>query len=293
MTVISLAAGPISARISLFGGAILRLDMGRQPLLRPAEDGAAPLDSACYPLVPFGNRVRGNRFDFDGHAYRLRPNTGWDPHYLHGEGWRSPWEVVKHSAQSLTLQHDHDGSACPYVYRCQQEIALDPQGARLSLSVTNTGERPMPFGLGWHPYFPLTPATTLQTETGRMWTEEPGWLPGHPIDLPATLDFRRARALPDHWVNNGFEDWSGRARIHWPERDLALTLTASPIFRTMFLFLSDQSFDPGYRRDFFALEPMSHLANGHNLADLGGLAVLRPGETLSGHLRLTPETAKA
>ncbi|MCZ0962563.1 hypothetical protein, partial [Paracoccus benzoatiresistens] len=35
-------------------------------LMRPATDEALPIDSACYPLVPFGNRVRDNHFSFKG-----------------------------------------------------------------------------------------------------------------------------------------------------------------------------------------------------------------------------------
>lgn len=291
MAVVPLSAGNVSARISTFGGAILRLDHGTVPLLRPAPDAAAPIDSACYPLVPFGNRVRGNQFAFGGQDYTLQPNTDWDSHYLHGEGWRSDWAVTAQTESTVTLRHSHAGEALPYHYDAEQQISLRPDGADLRLAVTNRGDRPMPFGLGWHPYFPTTPATTLQTETGAMWTEEPGWLPGHPVPPPAEMDFRQPKGLPHHWVNNGFEDWSGHARIHWPERGAALQISADPLFRAMFLFVSDTTFDPGYKRDFFALEPMSHLANGHNLPGLGGLTVLAPGATLAGALHLTVETA--
>ena len=60
----------------------------------------------------------------------------------------------------------------------------------------------------------------------------------------------------------------------------------------LFLFVSDTAFDPAYARDFFALEPMSHLPDGHNQPDLGGLVRLAPGETLSGGIRLAPETLR-
>lgn len=289
MAVISIGYGSLSARISTFGGTLLRLDDGDGPLLRPAGDDAAPIDSACYPLVPFGNRIRGNRFSFGGRAYHLAPNTDWDAHYLHGEGWRSEWTVLGQTTDSLRLGHSHDGSALPYVYTAEQTIILGPKGAELALSVTNHGRHAMPFGIGWHPYFPMTGNTTLQTRTGRMWTEEEGWLPGHPVVPPPELDFTEPRGLPHRWVNNGFEDWSRSAVIRWPEWKRGLRITASPELRAMFLFVSDVSFDPGYRRDFFALEPMSHLADGHNQAGLGGLKVLSPGETLSGSLLLAPE----
>ncbi|HEY4192216.1 MAG TPA: aldose 1-epimerase [Mesorhizobium sp.] len=289
MTVIALRSGDMRARITTHGGSILRLDQGAVPLLRPADDDALPIDSACYPLVPFGNRVRGNRFTFQDKAYTLAPNTDWDAHYLHGEGWRSDWRVVNRQEDRLVLSHEHDGSSMPWIYSAEQRFNLRPDMIELEISVTNRGNEAMPFGLGWHPYFPMTPQTTLHTRTGRMWTEEAGWLPGKAVDLPQDLDFSAPKGLPDHWVNNGFEDWSGEARIDWPERGRALRVEAAPLFRVMFLFVSSTSFDPSYRRDFFALEPMSHLADGHNMPDLGGLAPLAPGESLSGSLRLKVE----
>ncbi|MBE9639792.1 aldose 1-epimerase [Salipiger mangrovisoli] len=290
MTIIALTNGDLSARVSTRGGSILRLDQGEVPLLRPAADNAAAIDSGCYPLVPFGNRIRGNGFDFDGRRFTLTPNTEWDAHYLHGEGWLSEWSVEQASDDAVVLAHAHEGSALPYSYRAEQKFALRDGGFEMQLSVTNTGARPMPFGIGWHPYFPMTPQTELQTQTGAMWSEEEGWLPGAPGPVPADLDFSQPAPLPHRWVNNGFEDWSGQAVIRWPERNAALEIAADPLFDAMFLFVSDTSFDPSYKRDFFALEPMSHLADGHNMPDLGGLRVLEPGETLGGGVVLTPRS---
>lgn len=290
MTIIALSNGDLSVRVSTCGGSILRLDWGDVPLLRPATDDAKAIESGCYPLVPFGNRIRGNSFDFDGRRFTLGPNTEWDAHYLHGEGWLSEWSVEQASGGTVVLTHEHDGSALPNIYHADQRFALHDDAFEMRLSVTNRGARPMPFGLGWHPYFPMTPQTVLQTQTGQMWSEEEGWLPGTPGPVPAGLDFSAPAPLPQRWVNNGFEDWSGRAVIHWPERKAELEIAADPLFDAMFLFVSDTSFDPGYKRDFFALEPMSHLADGHNMPDLGGLRVLEPGETLSGGVVLTPRS---
>ncbi|MFV0300081.1 MAG: aldose 1-epimerase [Paracoccus sp. (in: a-proteobacteria)] len=292
MPLITLRSGPVSARITTRGGCLLRLDHGDIPLLRPAAGDAGPLDSACYPLVPFGNRVRGNRFHFAGREYRLEPNTDRDPHYLHGQGWLSAWKVTRQSADSVALSHVHDGSALPYTYEAGQRITVLPDGAILEISVINRGDRVMPFGIGLHPFFPLTPQATLRTGTGRMWTEDPGHLPGGPVALPTEMNFSAPRGLPGHRVNNGFEDWSGKAEIRWPERGAALHIKADPVFRCMFLFKPDTVPIPGHPLDFFALEPMSHLADGHNHDDLGGLAALAPGEALAGAVHLRLETSQ-
>ena len=67
-----------------------------------------------------------------------------------------------------------------------------------------------------------------------------------------------------------------------------MSLSADPLFRHAFVFVSDTGFDPAFQRDYFCFEPMSHLADGQNMPGLGDLKVLRPGETLSGSVRLTP-----
>ena len=298
MTIIALKAGALSARISTHGGIVLGFwwdkDGKRIPLLRDApSDDADALSSGCYPLVPFGNRVKDNRFTFGGQHYSFTPNTDWDRHYLHGEGWQGEWEVLSSDTATLELGFAHAGDGTPYRYAAKQRFALSPDGLEMTLTVTNQGVAPLPFGLGWHPYFPMTPKTTLQATAQRFWTEIEGWLPGEATDIPVDLDFSTPSALPHRWVNNGFEGWSGIAEIVWPERGAKIALTADPLFKNAFIFVSDTDFDPSFQRDYFCFEPMSHLANGHNLPDLGDLVVLATGEALSGGIRLRPQSLPA
>ncbi|WJH37794.1 aldose 1-epimerase (plasmid) [Aliirhizobium terrae] len=293
MAVIDLKSGSLSLKVSTRGGLILGFwengDHGRVALLRDATDDADALSSSCYPLVPFGNRVSDNRFEFEGKEYSFDPNTSWDPHYLHGEGWQSEWSVDEKADDRVVMSFAHRGGNSPYAYRATQRFLLSGDALQLTLSVENAGDRAMPFGLGWHPYFPMTPKTTLFAPARKFWTEVEGWLPGEVTAIPEDLDFSEPSQLPHRWVNNGFEDWSGEAVISWPEHDTRLVLQADPLFRHAFVFVSDTEFDPQFRRDYFCFEPMSHLANGHNLPDLGGLKILQPGENLSGGIRLRPE----
>ncbi|AHF88667.1 aldose 1-epimerase (plasmid) [Rhizobium leguminosarum bv. trifolii WSM1689] len=263
----------------------------RTALLRPClSDDVDALGSSCYPLVPFGNRVKDNKFSFEGSDYHFRPNTDWDKHYLHGEGWQADWSIGRRTPTSVELVFAHEGQGTPYEYQARQRFALDEQGLTMTLAVENRGQRSLPFGLGWHPYFPMTPKTTLLAPARKFWTEVEGWLPGRQTEIPKELDFSSPAPLPQHWVNNGFEDWSGEALINWPERNTSLHLTADAIFKHAFVFVSDTTFDTSFKRDYFCFEPMSHLANGHNMPDLGGLKVLKSGEAISGSIHMRPSS---
>lgn len=294
MAIVEIKSDDLVVRLSTSGGIILGFwrhgDQDHVPLLRSAtDDDSGALASGCYPLVPFANRVAGNRFSFAGSDYALLPNTEWDKHYLHGEGWQTEWTIVNSDPSSLEMEFEHAANeTTPYSYHASQRFSLRDGGLEVTLSVTNAGETALPFGLGWHPYFPMTPGTMLFAPAKRYWTEVEDWLPGEATDIPQDVDFSNSRELPHRWVNNGFEEWSGVAEILWPERQTGLRLEADAIFRHAFVFVSDTDFDPSFNRDYFCFEPMSHLANGHNLPGLGDLSVLKPGEQLTGSMRMTP-----
>ena len=295
MSVFVLENERLGLQVGTAGAAIWRFfakdESGEVPLMRaPAgADVRFAAQSACFPLVPFGNRVRGNRFVYEGVSYGLTPNTDWDEHYLHGDGWTTEWRVAERTPSRARLVMRHDDAGTPYRYEATQTFALDGSTLALGLEVVNRGAAALPFGLGWHPYFPLTVGATLRAPASALWLEGADWLPTERAAIPADLDFAGPREPPRRWVNHGFEGWSGAGEIAWPERRARLKLAADELFGRYFLFVSDPTFDAGYNYEYFAFEPMSHSANAHNLPDGGGLRRLAPGESLVGGIRLTAE----
>lgn len=294
MSLFTLTDSALSLTVSSRGGSIVQLVAhrpdGDRHLLRPAVVAAKTpaLESCCFPLVPFGNRVNGNQFEFDGVHYSLAPNTEWDAHYLHGDGWLNEWQCLEHSARHLVLEYVHTQGL--YRYRAQQRFVLADNSISVTLSVTNLADKAMPFGLGWHPYFPLESDTQLQAGADGFWQEEAQWLAGkHHAEIPADLRFSSAQPLPRRWVNNGFSGWDGQATITWPQHKQRLRLTTEPACPVYFVFVSDPKFDEGYCFDFFCFEPMSHAANGHNMPDLGGLSSLQPQASLTQRMTLSSE----
>lgn len=277
--VFSLQAGDLKLRVRARGGAILRFDLGGVPLLRPAADDADPVQVACFPMAPLGNRIRDNLIRHGDQTWLVTPNVPDDPLHLHGESWLADWRLDDQSAGRLVMSHRYEGPRLPHRYHLRQTFNLTAQGLSLRFDLTNTGDCPLPFGFGWHPFFPLSPGLRITTAATTFWTEGLGHLPQAAGPVPAELDFAQAAPLPAIWINNAFEGWSGRAELSWQDRAVRLVLQADPLFGVMQLY---RPTTPG--TDFFALEPMSHLPG-----TMAGLRTLHPGESLSGGLSLCAE----
>jgi aldose 1-epimerase len=276
------------------GGAIARFwSEGAGPpadLLRPAPAGVAsppnPWAMASFPLVPWSNRIRDGRFAFDGRAVRLPANRPPERHAIHGLGFEQPWGVVERSPSSAVLEHRHAPGAWPWAYRARQRFTLSPAALRLELGVTNESASTMPLGLGWHPYLPRTPRTTLTARVGGMWLADGEVMPTAHVAPPPARDPARGLLVDRVALDNVFTGWDGRVVVTWPERAVRLTIAAPPPLGCLVLYTP-----PG--RPFFCAEPVSHVTDAFNLAaagrdDTGTLAVA-PGETVWARLTLTPE----
>ena len=292
---ITLRAGSLAANLDRRGAVITGFEFSREdgakiPLLRgEAGYDGDPLHAACFPLLPFCNRVRDNKFSVAGRNYGFKPNQSWDRHYLHGDGWLTEWDVRHRTPASaaFAMQRTADATS-PYAYAASIAVSLTWASLRLTLEVENTGSSALPFGLGLHPYFPLTPATTLQAAAQSYFTEVADFMPGERAPLPDDLDFGAPRRLPRRWINRGFSGWDARAAIGWPERGIGLRIEADAAFRDYFVFMSDTAFEPGFAGDYFCFEPMTHCADAHNTEDLGGLVVLAPQQTFTGCVLFSP-----
>jgi len=264
------------------GGAILSLTHEGRDLLRPTPQGAADvLETACFPLVPYANRIADGRFGFAGRTAHLSRNMAGQAHPLHGDGWRGAWQVEARGGDFAALGFEPAVSEWPWRYRALQTFRLGPDGLSVELEVTNLDTAPGPFGLGLHPYFPHSPTARLTARTTGLWFVSDDLLPVEHIPTSpwvAGAALRSARLL-DH-CHSG---WDGAARIDLGPGLPSLNLTASAGFGWLHLYAPPD-------QDFFCVEPVSHAPNAVNMPDpiAQGVHVLQPGETLKTGMRLAP-----
>ena len=293
---IALTAGASSAVIDpRLGGALLDFSRAGEPVLRRASpEGLRTLGvraAACYPLLPYANRIGGGRLPAAGRIFTLRPNFPPEPHAIHGLGWQRPWEVVRAQAcaAELILQYEADTPGdWPFAFEARQSFRLDGRGLMIALSVTNRDVSAWPAGLGLHPNFPWRTDATLQFEAAGAWSNGPDHLPADPV-CGAAWDFTKARPIASLALDHDFHGWCGQARIGagaGAGSAGAIRVSASEVFPVLRVFTSAG-------RGFFAVEPMTHVTDAvHRLGIAGsGYRLLEPGETLTGTVAIMPEDA--
>jgi len=262
------------------GGAILSLTHDGRDILRPTPaDAADVLESACFPLVPYANRIAGGRFTFGGRTAELSRNMAGQAHPLHGDGWRGRWSVEGRAPDAASLSFEPAATEWPWRYRAAQAFRLGADGVTVELSVTNLDNDAGPFGLGLHPYFPDSTTARLTTRTTGLWFASDDLLPVEHI--PTSPWIAGAHVRSTRLLDHAHTGWSGEAGIDLGPGLPSLSLTASPVFGCLHLFAPPD-------QDFFCVEPVSHAPNALNMADprAHGVQVLRPGETLFGWMRL-------
>ncbi len=264
------------------GGSIARFgsitDGARTDWFRPATPDALarrdPLGMACFPLVPFSNRIRDGAFRFAGRDVRLSHGFA---HALHGHGWLAAWQIIDRADDRLTLALARPADDWPFAYRAQQAFQLTPDSLAVTLSVENTGSTPMPVGIGLHPYFMRTPRTTLTAQTGRIWETDAAILPTRLAEPGPARALGKGLAVDTIALDNCYADWTRSAVIDWPERRMRMTMRATGELTFIVVYTPTGA-------DFFCAEPVTNATDAFNLAAQGrtdtGMCILAPGHAM-------------
>jgi aldose 1-epimerase len=287
---VSLSAGNLRLELSpSIGGAISALEWRdgerAQEILRKCNNPLKNvLDAACFPLVPYVNRIRGGRFSFRGREVTLAPNMAGDPSPLHGQGWLNPWTVEGSTEASATLSYDHQPGEWPWAYHARQELVLDARGLSARLECRNRSDDPMPCGLGFHPYFRCGPETRLDARVTHVWTIDEQVLPVDRVQATGRYDLEH-RNICGQDLDNGFAGWGGEARMTDPGWPFELVMS-SP----------DASFFQLYSPTdggTFVAEPVTQANAALNAPEEEwpqlGLRVLEPGQAMSLAMRIEVE----
>jgi len=143
---LTLTSGSSAATISRRGAEILSWQVGGRDLIWNGDPAfwafRAPI---LFPVVGASSDAQVR---VDGRSY---------PMPQHGFARTLDFDVVEQAEDEVRLRLEDSSDTrphYPFAFRLDVAIRLAPEAVHLRFSVHNTGDRPMPYALGYHPAFP-------------------------------------------------------------------------------------------------------------------------------------------
>lgn len=294
------------------------------PANNQLADSQAPVERILQPyrfgfpvLFPFPNRIQDGVFSWAGRAYRLPVNDPQQRNAIHGLVGDIPWEVLACEPQAAThsvtgrfrlSQHAPERLAWwPSDFQLTLTWSVIAEASREELrsaeltaqvEITNCGNNPLPFGLGFHPYFAVNAdnADVVIQNVRQPGAELRRWelhelIPTGRLLPLGQSDWRLVEAMdaePLPQWDDAFrllgvsQDSPLVVHLRDRQRQFMLVLEAGTAFRDLVLFVPPH-------RQAVCIEPYTCVTNAINLYTQGvasGLRVLVPGQSWQTHVRV-------
>jgi galactose mutarotase-like enzyme len=221
-------------------------------------------------LFPLCGNVVDNTYTHNGKPYSIKQ---------HGFARELPWSVIRQATDdgaSLTLglnSNEQTRAVYPFEFELAFTYTLKGNTLTLTQRFTNHSTEPMPFSVGFHPYFAVSEKTALQ------------------FQIPASEFYDQRAKMSQSYTGNfdfeveeidvAFTELSSHvAVVTDPSKALKLTFTFSPDFSTL-VFWTVKG------KDFYCLEPWTAGRNALNTGDR--LIHLTPGAMLEAEFAMKAE----
>lgn len=287
---VSLEHGPYALTVAPgFGARMVSFRCRGRDVLRPTPDSilARPVlyGFAGFPLMPYSGPLFGPGFTFAGVDHAVDRNVREEPTATHGDAWIAPFRILRQDGASIELEVAHEPApgTFPFRFRGRVRYALSAQGLSILLRVTSCDHRPMPAGLGIHPYFPKPPGTRLYFSSVGVWpADAPEAVTLGCQKLTEGLDFGTGPDVSEMVVDRLYEGWDGRAELIAPD-GFRTVIEADGVLDKMQIYSAW-----GY--PYVCIEPVSNANDGFNRMAAGvpshGVRVLEPGRAIEGTVRI-------
>jgi aldose 1-epimerase len=239
-------------------------------------------------LFPFPNRIRDGKYTWDGVEYHLPLNFANEGNAIHGLVFNKAFEIVNEIMNDdqgqIELKYsytgDVDGYPFPFIMSMTYTV-LAGGGMICETNVTNTGNKNMPIGDGWHPYFKTDKRVNnllLKIPHCHRTVIDERMIPtGETVTFN---DFNELRLIDETAFDTGFQlkPISGKAttEIYDPELNLKI-IVFQEAGVNLYNYL--QIYIPPNRTSI-AIEPMTCNIDAFN--NKKGLIELKPGASFTG-----------
>ncbi|MDQ6856783.1 MAG: aldose 1-epimerase family protein [Candidatus Dormibacteraeota bacterium] len=295
---VDLRHGAHHAVIVEVSGGIRSYEVDGQSLVDGYAAGEMCTGARGQLLVPWPNRLRDGRYDFDGETFQVPLSEPDKMNAIHGFLRWEPWAITARSDDRVVMEHTlHPRAGYPFALHMAVEYRLDDQGLSCTPTATNVGERSCPYAFGVHPYLHVGTEPFeqcwLEAPAQRYLVNDERAIPTGAADVAGTrYDFRSRRQIAGAVVDTAFlapdRDDRGRAWVRlWNARqDRGVGLWMDERFPYYMLFTGDTLPEVDRRRQSIGVEPMTCAPNAFASGD--GLITLAPGESSSGAWGIAP-----
>jgi aldose 1-epimerase len=271
------------------GASLIELNLAGLSLIDLPGSKNHPLESNPYHpsalLTPWVNRVRNGNYSFKGKNYQLPINEPALGNAIHGLLARKSFNLVKQSSSSITLKHEYKGEEpnYPFPFQFQYTYTLTDSGAlEVIFEANNTGNGPLPFACGWHPYFSFPDTTVADLEINfkpiSRFLSDSQMIPLKEENLNGKQQFKFSTDKIDHVFR--LEPMEiHRTEFIDTKHQKKLILEQSSILFPFLVVFQPEGFSS------VAIEPMTANTDAFNTGE--GLIELAPSEAFSGQIRLS------
>jgi aldose 1-epimerase len=285
----TISAAGYSAAVIQEGAAVRTLTHEGRDLIVPFPLGEPIPDYRGAIVAPWPNRIPDGRYVFEGAELKVPINEPSRAAALHGLVSHAPWTVLYHEGSRLGMRHVlRPSKGYPFELLLDVSYGVDETGFHTTVTATNTGEYPAPYGTCPHPYLvagssplgtwvlELDADTFLDVTPDRLIPLQRASVDGTPFD------YRRPRRLGKTAIDHAFTDLrtipgNGEARLQLRDPlGTGVAMIWGKACPWVQLHTADHEI-PERHRIGLAVEPMTCPPNAFNSGD--NLTVLLPGTT--------------
>ena len=295
---IDLRYGDQAATIATVGASIRSYAAGGHAVLDGYDAGAMADGARGQTLIPWPNRVRDGKWEWDGVARQLALTEPDKHNAIHGLVRWLGWNVTERSDERAVL-------ACtswpqvgyPWPLDLTVGYELGDEGLLVTQRITNRGTSPAPVAAGAHPYLTVGTPTI---DPAVLHVPADSWIDTDEQQIPigarpvqdSPYDFRTPREIGGTAIDYTFtglqRDSGGRftVTLSHPSSGRAVQLWVDENYPYVEVFTGDALPDAARRRQGLGVEPMTAPPNA--LASGESLIVLAPAQTWQGQWGIRP-----
>ena len=272
--------GDLELEIDTIGARIMSFTNTGEEIMKTAKDELQGYNGMV--LAPWPNRIPDGKYSLEDQEYQLEVNELDRNNALHGFAFKTEFEVTNHSDNQIYLDTVlTNPRGYPFEILLQLQYKLDSKGFSCQVTATNQSAIDAPFGIAFHPYYPVDDETQISIPAKTHTLTDRQMIPigveqnPHKTIRFADVDF-------DDCFSE-LERQNGIAKVKIQSTKQLITLWQDEAFDFVMVYTTNEFDALQGSKQAIAIEAQSCIANSFNTNP----PLLKPGESLLGSWGLT------